>query len=930
MFNRIVVICAIVILLAAPQLSQAQARYDWCRVFDFTAGDDMGWEAALSPASRDYARWGGTYWYRGRDDVSGEAESAIIQRAFEAEFVGFEMVLNTAMTGGARRAAVWNYDAVSPVGSLSTFDGYSDGYGPGFSYWLPEPLSIDGLTIGITNDRISHVSFTALNSHIDSLTIYGSGTNPFGTNDCGGGGEYWIRPFGVAYEDTEWGMYDIATVDDDYVAWRVNPSPPLTLAGYLPDDYLVTAYSQAAGAPVMAATAGTVTAVTPLTDATCAALLPAYCNVLLPHPVWDSGGQTYLFDLNTSGLYIVSILTDDDLTLNYIVSQAPTYVTVDSTIEAGCILGLAAPLERNNFFTSGIPTMETGKGVTIAWLMDVETPVELYSYLTVYETPEQACNAVPEVADCLNANPDLVSSATLWTVVGDILSDGQDITLKPGASIEQVLNLDSEQSYTFVVVAEPGAGSVFQFPQISLRLGESTKTYPVYIYDSYEIPSGTHTPNFGEFYTVRITNTSQVDVIISRACVSETGVDLTPTSCYLLNSSFDQSGDNWTAAGGATFLPGTALLPDDATITQSLTLPEGDYLLTVQARLKFTNPLFTGSTGTADVSYAWPGATPTSFGGLTMTWNAPGGDGFPSWPEKLSASLTTPAAATADLTLTADYADNADVLGIYIESVCITEDDGGEIPPPDFGYTCDIITPPAGNDLGAWVSYHWENLNKFFHCELMILLNKIYSLLKQQFQMLGYSARWFMSAARSQATWLDTDLFPYLDGHFRNMAIGQVTNIEGESGATLWDVLAALIEAVLGPMVGILGQIATMLIDLVNMAADLLFDLLSAVIGLILMFISQLLSLLLLGQQLLSSIVAAYHSATPTPIPGMPTCEDPRSSAICIGIWITDNTVFSGPGAVIIPLIVGIAAIHLLLWVVGEIKRSVLAVGQTS
>lgn len=928
MFNRIVVICAIVILLAAPQLSQAQARYDWCRVFDFTAGDDMGWEAALSPASRDYARWGGTYWYRGRDDVSGEAEAAIIQRAFEAQFVGFEMVLNTAMTGGASRAAVWNYDAVSPVGNLTTFDGYQSGAGPGFGYWLPEPISIDGLTIGITNDRIGYVGFTALNSYINSVTVYGNDTNPFGTNDCGGGGEYWIRPFGTDYEDTEWGMYDIASVDSSYPTWRFDQ--PLTLPGYLPDDYLVTAYSQAAGAPVMAAVGGTVTAVTPLTADTCAAVLPAYCNVLLPHPVWESGGINYLFDLDTSGLYIVTILTEDDLSLSYIVAQAPTYVTVDTTIESGCILGLSAPLELNNFFTSGIPTMETGKGVTALWLTDVETPAELLSYLTVYDTPEQACNAVPELADCLNSNPELVSGATLWVTVGDILSDGQDITLKPGASIEQVLNLDSEQNYTFVVIAEPGAGSVFQFPEISLRLGESVETYPVYVYDSYEIPSGTHAPDFGEFYTVRVTNTSQVDVIISRACVSETGVDLTPTSCYLLNSSFDQSGDNWTAAGGATFLPGTALLSDDASITQELTLPEGDYVLTVKARLKFTNPLFTGSTGTADVSYSWPGATPTSFGGLTMNWNAPGGDGFPNWPEELSASLTTPAAATADLVLTADYADNADVLGIYIESVCITDDSGGEIPPPDFEYTCDIITPPAGNGLGAWVSYHWENLNKFFHCELMILLNKMYSLLKQQFQMLGYTARWFMSAARSNATWLGTDLFPYLDGHFRNMAIGQVTNIEGESGATLWDVLLALIESVLGPLVGAVNQIVSLLVSLIGMAAELIFEILGALIALVMMFINQALGLLLLGQQLLVSIITAYHNATPTPIPGMPTCTDPRSSAICIGIWITDNTVFSGPGAVIIPLIVGIAAIHLLLWVVGEIKRSVLAVGQTS
>jgi hypothetical protein len=150
----------------------------------------------------------------------------------------------------------------------------------------------------------------------------------------------------------------------------------------------------------------------------------------------------------------------------------------------------------------------------------------------------------------------------------------------------------------------------------------------------------------------------------------------------------------------------------------------------------------------------------------------------------------------------------------------------------------------------------------------------------------------------------------------------------------VWCTLTRFFDVILTAINGALsigGQIIGLLLALITQAANVLFTVVVGAIVFVMKLIGILLGLLRLGQSLLASIITAYNTASPIPIPGLPTCGiDPQSSGICVAVWVMDNTIFSGPGVVIVPLLVAIGSIHLILWVVAEIRNTVMAVGSTS
>lgn len=185
--------------------------------------------------------------------------------------------------------------------------------------------------------------------------------------------------------------------------------------------------------------------------------------------------------------------------------------------------------------------------------------------------------------------------------------------------------------------------------------------------------------------------------------------------------------------------------------------------------------------------------------------------------------------------------------------------------------------------------------------------------------------RWVIVASNRAGDWLTT-AFWWLNGSVRNIAVGQVTTIYEGSGqcSDIFCVFSSLINGVISPIVNTITSI-------LQQAANLLFNTLSVLLSLIVGILNELFGIIRIAQGILASLLSAYNSATPATIPGLPTCGvDPKSSPFCMAIWILDNTIFSGTGAAIIPALVALFSIHLLIWVVAEVRSTVLTIGQTA
>jgi len=84
-----------------------------------------------------------------------------------------------------------------------------------------------------------------------------------------------------------------------------------------------------------------------------------------------------------------------------------------------------------------------------------------------------------------------------------------------------------------------------------------------------------------------------------------------------------------------------------------------------------------------------------------------------------------------------------------------------------------------------------------------------------------------------------------------------------------------------------------------------------------------------LFQTLFEAVINSYINAPPIDIPHMPACStNPQQNGLCIGLWMMENTIFSGTGALLIPLLISYSGIMWLLWAVKEIKKVVLETGR--
>ncbi len=713
----------------------------------------------------------------------------------------------------------------------------------------------------------------------------------------------------------------------------------------------------------------------PITRTTpwCSTQLPNFANTSL------STAPYYLtipifFDVRD--MYIVTVSYDDQY-LNYIVKNAPLYVQTGDSILKKCVLGETTSLEDTPTFdgvylddvlsgvsngskivagavatalTGGwgaaltalslaIPSIEaeppadisSNQGMTWVWL---EYPNgdedELLSELLEYPTEDDMCNSDAAYAECQSANPEFRASGLNWQTFGTVEFNNPGVTLAPGARIGQQGNLDTSKSYSMTFQAQ-GVGNTSQMRYwigntavngISVNSG----------LNNYTIESDQHEPDAGLFYTYGVENTGDRPIEISFLCVSDGAPNLTPNGCYFANPSFDFGTQDWTVSGSVTGNDGAIILGLDDSISQNVTLyPNQDTSAHTYQGYVIYQGYFTGDPDPSDVRYQlafdWPsGGTPVNIGPvISMDTIAYPGAIHPQTLTRQSFSFEVDAETNGAFVLTPNIsAANSSFVGVRIFELCIAgpfPQQGGAGTSTPFEAKCTVVTKPQGNLTSEWTEYHWQQLNRFFNCDLMVLFSRTYKRLDGGITLFAWQARYWQSSAMLGSAWLATDLFPWLNGHFANMS-GRTTV---SSGPGVFDVLLALINTIVGPIVGLI-------VGLVEQAATLIFSVLSGLLTIFFAILGQIVGLVGTLIRQLGGLVGAYNTAAPQAIPGLPTCGlDPKGSAFCIGLWMMENTIFAtNAGRVVIPLILGYLATELIEYVIDEVRRIITITGKVA
>lgn len=790
-----------------------------------------------------------------------------------------------------------------------------------------------------------------------------------------------IRPFTFADEGVPSGGIDI-------------PDAPI-VTGYSFVDFptfeegqnSAIAFSQDR-ATVYAARSGTIASIRPIRNANCDSSSDS-CYVVFSH---DTGNAFKEFVFMLSDVYIVTIETAPSRYLNYLVTNPTVYTQIGAAISEGCPLGESVPIV-NQFTTVGQVAKNILEFIEALWglfldptaideIISVLSPAQLpnsthftvvqdvvivggdsfllpiiQSLVAYTEDEPRSCEYQPSA--CLNTDPEL-KRPELWNSIGltEFFSGG-GVVLNPGASIDMQLTLDSEADYT----VEVWARSMQEAPgQVAAQIGQTFTTFTIngQNYQQLVIPSGTHTPDVGLYYTLAVSNQGTTPVFIQSICArDENEGSARPATCYFDNPSFDglPAAQGWDVSGSVNdgIIPGEIVMRDGDTISQNAQLyPDGVeahiYFVTVTATVGGATIETLRADSASDVGFEYEYPVGAGFEALFGPNSADmypvsgfftGVDnGITFLPDNqivFYANVTVSSFENSDFTFRAVIDSANPDLFVRVREVCIDDpfdhhdEPDAWIPEPPFGPNCVGISPPQGNDIGPWIFYHWSQLERFFQCDLLILLNRMHDTAQRTYNLIGWQFRYWQSTLLMATNWLSSDLVYWLNGHFRNMAVGQVTTIENAPSASLWDVLLALVNLVIGPLIGMLNQILTVILGIVGQAVTLLFSIIDDVISLVLAMLIQAVNLFNLGQTLLKVIIDAYNNATPTPLPGMADCSaNPQANAWCIAMWVLSNTIFSGTGAAIIPVVTGILSIHLILWVIGELKRAVMQVGQSS
>lgn len=872
----------------------------------------------------------------------------------------------------------WRND---PTLSFYNADGFT---GPAFGVYMPGEKV--GKLIGRVDSEdyfVIGVSASGESAYTGRLyLVMNDGPGAFGNNagslsvevcierETGGGGL--TRPLADADEHPTWEMYDydyVHTLDEDF----------------LEEGSYVYAHSNEFGASVAAVADGTVVSITPFTPDKCFSTLFGLSNVnytlcidVIP-AIINGSSTNFVFNLEMVGNYVVTI---EDASIpgrlyEYIVSE-PTVAEGDFVV-AGCVIGKTIQLKSlpvpdfvvgllNIGMTLGLSftTPPTNAGVTYIGMADVEDGLFDPLLPSLVLPPDLSNCKEQALSGCVNDDSSLIRLDRYYYDSGVTLISGGGVTLPVDKRLYQTeIMIDPLLDYTLNVQARiVSAGGDDELGRLRLIIGQVAGVQRA----DFDVTGGWQnfsltTTGTSWIYNTNLTDigvynggslTLSSDIEIRYMCLAPVTASTAPGSCYFANNEFDYDASGW-IINGTTFASGQAFMLDGSYITQVVRLlpDEGgphNYTIRAVARLLATSA-YTGQVGKEVVlQYEYPqGDTPTDVGvidsaavianGLSPVTGAV----LLEYPYELTVNLEITEETQENFLFRVEVTDPDNyILGLRLDSVCIDPEGDGTFPgqDPGGGYDppvirgCSVVPVPIEGSVAAWTFYHWSNLKRFFNCELMPLLKNWFKVFDGFRVTMLKVGRYWIALVHHGSNWT-VSVFYWFNGHFSNIAQGRITTVFSSGNGcngdilcniggiidTLANTLRPIVESLANAVNTLVSVIAGVFIGVVNLFFTLIGGLVSVVVAIIIRLMRFVQSIV----GLLTGLVGAFNGATPTAIPGLPTCAtDPSSNLLCMGVWFADNTIFSGRWNTIFIIIYSIWSILLILYIIGEIKDTLL------
>jgi PKD repeat protein len=896
--------------------------------------------------------------------ASGTVQYQLLYYGIPPNYAQFEA---TPAAGGAPLAVTFEDRSQGDIVSWEWSYGDGTGYVTANADYRDAPPHVyaspgtyyAGLTVTFANN--------STDTYTQQITVadYTPAVRPFRAADEGFPPAYAQVPDGSLYEGFVIPGYDLSAAKPEHA---------------------VVGFSKQYGAPVHSAKAGTVTVITPLLSKHCD-VNRSDCFVLFAEDPLIF--KQFNFLLN--GTYKVVVEVSPTEQLHYLVANPYEYVQVGETIQAGCPLGESIEIVKQyaglasvgrwvidllghflalfggpavyNVEQHVVP-FDVPEGVGFTAVLDyISFPGSqgtqrqlaplVYNLVEYAEAEPRACEYQP--SPCVSPDREFRKPAG-WISVGQVdWVDAGGVVLYPGASVMTQLALDAQTAYqveVWALSALAGAGSLaVQLGQTSSSLAPQTNQYTQLL-----IPAGTHGADLGLEYTFALRNAGTVPILVQSACVSSGTETSRPQSCYFENFSFEgvPGLSGWQSSGAVAegLLPGELILGNDGTISQLVTLyPNGaathQYVVTVTATVGFGSEQDLRADLSSKVGFEWEYPAGAGFQPFTApssaTMYAVGffflgyENGLTALPDNqivFQAFVPVSTLQNSTLSIRGKVDSSYPDIKIRLREACINDPfahhPGDDWTPPPLPVSCFTIATPQDNQISTWLFWHWSKLDQFFQCDLMVQLNKMFDVGFKTYTMLGWQGRYWQSTLMMYTSWMGTDLFPWLDGHFRNVVVsGRGGSSPGGDDGLCHDFWCAMVSVVdlLREGLGVFGQ----LLELILLAFSLVFDLVSRVLRLVGGVLDLLLGYVNTLFGLVQTLALAWNTAAPQEIPFLPNCQEPQSNALCVGVWFLENTVLGTTfGRLLIPVFLSYAVTEWLEWMFGQIKGLLVTIGKVS
>ncbi len=247
---------------------------------------------------------------------------------------------------------------------------------------------------------------------------------------------------------------------------------------------------------------------------------------------------------------------------------------------------------------------------------------------------------------------------------------------------------------------------------------------------------------------------------------------------------------------------------------------------------------------------------------------------------------------------------------LYIRFICLYEEPApADMADLEKDAACsDCIYQPTGDliqDIGQFIGWLWCGIARFFSCVIGTMIRNIWGVILQIAGFLGSVLGWLAQAFLNIVTWIGSAISTvaaWVGGHLANFLTVAIDFIRALVGSAIGG---------LGAFVGVLFQLAYTIIS----AILSIFEFAGQAIG----WIGTALGTLGL---LFTSLVSSVNASAATIPAWAPTCADQGSFLFgpCLGFYILDNTVFSGPVFYLIPIIMAIIGWVTIQWSLRSIQ----------